>query len=392
MQHQTQIFPDYGLDRFGLAGTDREAPDDWAVSGLREFGAYSPVLGLLDDPGLLLEVDDSDTDAVFQGVDLVRTRMLELAPEDFRHIALYGRPRIGSVALGDDGQVYQYTEPPGLGWGFFKKLFKRVKKAVKGVVHKIAGAAKKLIKKLPGGKYLLKLYGKVHKIAMKLVRPLTKFVGKYAAKLAPVAALIPGYGPAIAAGLYTAGRIAKIMSATGVVTDKKGKPVFKSAKHAATFKAHLEHAAKQEHEKHEKAKKKKAVIAKKPERIKALKPVRVKVVAERRAAKISKAARPLRVVAKPAAYPQYPQPQYPQYPYQYPYPQYPQYPQPQYPQYQQPQPQYPYQYPSTAQARVAEAKKALPYYKRYPYPVYQPGTLRHLATMLGMVEPLEGGF
>jgi hypothetical protein len=373
-QQQTQIFPDYGLDRFGLAGSDQQSPDDWAVSGLREFGAYSSVLGILDDPGLLLEVDEGDTDAVFQGVDLVRTRMLELAPEDFRHLALYGRPRIGSVALGDDGQVYQYVEPVGLGWGFFKKLFKRVKKAVKGVVHKIAGAAKKLIKKLPGGKYLLKLYGKVHKIAMKLVRPLTKFVGKYAAKLAPVAALIPGYGPAIAAGLYTAGRIAKIMSATGVVTDKKGKPIFKSAKHAAVFKKHLEKAAKQEHEK---AKKKKVVIAKKPERIKALKlkPVRVKIVAERRAAKISKVARPLRVV-KPAAYPQYPQ-------YRYPYPQYPQYPQSQYPQYPQPQyPQYPYQYPypSTAQ-------------KRYPYPVYQPGTLRHLATMLGMtVEPLEGGF
>ena len=51
---------------------------------------------------------------------------------------------------------------------------------------------------------------------MKIVKPLVKFVGKYASKLAPIAALIPGYGPAIAAGLKIAGKVANAMNKYGV--------------------------------------------------------------------------------------------------------------------------------------------------------------------------------
>jgi hypothetical protein len=53
---------------------------------------------------------------------------------------------------------------------------------------------------------------------MKVVKPLMKFVGKWASKLAPIAAMIPGYGTAIAAGLAAAGKVAKLMTKFGVAT------------------------------------------------------------------------------------------------------------------------------------------------------------------------------
>jgi hypothetical protein len=240
-------YPDYGLDRFGLAGTDAAEPLEFAGNyAPSEFGAYSPVWGLhnIYDDTVLAEVDDDDTDAMsYDGSPLVRTRILEMDPRDYAMFQATGSPRMGAVALADDGTVYQWTQE-GLGRGFFKKLFKRIKGAVKKVAKKVSGIAKKIIKKLPGGKYLLKIYGKIRAVAMKLVKPLMKFVGKYAKKLAPIAALIPGYGPAIAAALYTAGKIATVMQATGVMTDKKtGRPKFKSPQHLVAFKKTLEKEA-----------------------------------------------------------------------------------------------------------------------------------------------------
>lgn len=250
-QARTQ-YPDYGLAAYGLAGTDGEEPIEFATYGFKEFGAYSPILGIYsnDSDRLMFEVDDSDTDAYTRdGEPLVRTKMLELSPEDWQHFRATGQPRPNSVALGDDGTVYQYQVPEGMGWGFFKKLFKKIKKGVGKVIKKVKGVAKKIIKALPGGKYLLKIYGKIRAVAMKLVRPLMKFVGKYAAKLAPIAALIPGYGTAIAAALYTAGKIAKIMTKMDVVLNPKtGTPKFKSPAHGRKFqhilKLHAEHAKK----------------------------------------------------------------------------------------------------------------------------------------------------
>jgi len=230
-----RAFPDYGLERYGLAGDDE--PADMAIHGdVYGFGAYVPEMGLIGHGmGLLMEVDQEDQ---IRGTDLVRTKILEMSPTDWREVLTTGRPRLGAVALADDGSIYQYQYAEGLG-GFFKKLFKRIKKGFK----KVAGFAKSLIKKLPGGKYLIKIYDRVHAIAMKIVKPLVKFVGKYAAKLAPIAAFIPGFGPAVAGGLLIAGRIAKVMQETGVFQDKKGKPVFKSGAQAIAFKKALHREA-----------------------------------------------------------------------------------------------------------------------------------------------------
>jgi hypothetical protein len=230
-----RAFPDYGLERYGLAGDDE--PADMAIHGdVYGFGAYVPEMGLIGHGmGLLMEVDQEDQ---IRGTDLVRTKILEMSPTDWREVLTTGRPRLGAVALADDGSIYQYQYAEGLG-GWFKKLFKKIKKGFK----KVAGFAKSLIKKLPGGKYLIKIYDRVHAIAMKIVKPLVKIVGKYAAKLAPIAAFIPGWGPAIAGGLLMAGKIAKVMQATGVFQDRKGKPVFKSGAQAVAFKKALHHEA-----------------------------------------------------------------------------------------------------------------------------------------------------
>ena len=236
---------DYGLETVGLAGTDDSEPADWGVHVVSGYGAYVPMMGVIDgdDRPLLMEVDQDDEIDTQYG-KLVRTKMMEMAPADYNHVKMYGCPRMGAVALGDDGEVYQYQPmDDGTMGGFFKRLFKRVKKGVKRIgrgvkkgLKAIHRGAKALIKKLPGGKYLLKIAGKIHRTAMKLVKPLARFVGKYAKKLAPIAALIPGYGPAIAAGLATAGKIANLVKKYHVKISKKtGKPSFKSGKQAKAF-------------------------------------------------------------------------------------------------------------------------------------------------------------
>ena len=224
------------LEDYGLAGLDGEEPDNWNDTIVSGFGAYVGEYGFAENPGLLAEVDVITADG------LALTPVLELSLGDYQYLTEHGTPYMGMLAFGEEGSTYYWAPSRGLG-GFFKKLFKGAKKLVKRVVKK----AKKLVKKLPGGKYLVKLHDKVTAFSRKLVKPLAKFVGKYAAKLAPIAALIPGYGTAIAAALYTGGKIANLYNKFDVRTDKKTKqPVFKSPAQAKAFKAALKQAAEQQ--------------------------------------------------------------------------------------------------------------------------------------------------
>lgn len=248
-------YEDHGLQNYGLASTDNAEPLDWSKYGLSEFGAYiDQPLGMIDGEqiGLAMEYDEDDYVHGPRGA-LVRTKMLEMSPTDIAHCRRWGKPRLEAVAIADDGDIYSWTETPGYG-GFFKKLVKRVKKRVKKVVKgvkKVAGkvksgikkASRRMIKALPGGKYLLKVYDKVKKVGMKLVKPLLKYVGPIAKKIAPIAALIPGYGPAIAAGLYKVGKMSDVIKKYKVKIDKAGRPIFKSGKQAAAVKKELEKAA-----------------------------------------------------------------------------------------------------------------------------------------------------
>jgi len=222
-------FADYGLENFGLAGTDGAEPEDMSryISG---FGCYAGQYGVLEPTcGVLAEVDTT--------VDgFAQTPILEVGLNGWYGLAANNwQPYDGLMAFGDDGSVYQYQDT-GLGAGFFKKIFKGAFKLAK----KVHGVAKKIIKKLPGGKYLVKLGEKMHKLTMKMVKPLMKIVGPLAKKLAPVAALIPGYGPLIAVGLKSAGTINELMNKHGVSQDPKtNKLKFKSGQQAKAFKQEL---------------------------------------------------------------------------------------------------------------------------------------------------------
>lgn len=248
-QETMENFPDYGLANYGLAGTDSAEPIDWSRTVIKDFGCYSNSLGMVSDAsGYLMEYDEDDVIPNSNG--LVVTKALELAPNEYQYFQANGNFRPGTVALSDDGDVYAW-EPTPVGLGFFRKIFrrakKRIKKFAKRAIKMVGGISKKLVKALPGGKYLLKIYGKVKKIAKKIVKPLAKYLGPLAKKLAPIAALIPGYGPAIAAGLYKTGQIAKVISKAGVAISKKtGAPKFKSGSQASYFKKLLAQAAKKQ--------------------------------------------------------------------------------------------------------------------------------------------------
>jgi hypothetical protein len=213
-----------------------EEPAEWSQYGLNDWGwirsqdgtplSAVGLYGYTDGSqlnGLMAEVDTNDTwepASTTNPTGTYRTPMLELSIDDYDYLQKHGTPYSGMLALGDTGETYVYD---GLS-GWFKKIFKKVKKGVKKVAGKIKKGIKKLLKKTKIGRWLIKVGGKLKKIAMKVVRPLVKYVGKYAAKLAPIAAIIPGYGTAIAAALAAAGKVAQLMQKYGVVTvGKKGK-------------------------------------------------------------------------------------------------------------------------------------------------------------------------
>jgi hypothetical protein len=186
---------------------------DFRQYGITDFGIYADSLGMLGGLGLAAEVSVDEQGRAW-------TPAIEVAPTDYEYLSAVGAPYHGMYGMGDDGETYAYDG----NLGFFKKLFRRVKKRIKKGISRVKNLGKRLLKKLPGGKYLLKLGKRVWRIAKKIVKPLAKIVGPIAAKLAPVAALIPGYGPAIAAALHTTGKIAKTMTKFGakLATPKGG--------------------------------------------------------------------------------------------------------------------------------------------------------------------------
>ena len=217
---------------FGASESPRE-PEPWESVGLADWGYLAGQMGIISGD----EIEQVPVEVIPDRDGLARTPMLELSPEDFKHMKVWKQPYEGMLALGDDGTPYQYTSYEGadeepydgmLGRrrrrrGFFKRLFRRVAKGIRKVAKKIKKGIRKVISKIPGGKFILKIADKIHKVAMKIVKPLMKFVGKYASKLAPFAAMIPGFGPAIAAGLHVAGKVAQVYNKFSKVVKIVGK-------------------------------------------------------------------------------------------------------------------------------------------------------------------------
>lgn len=244
-----------GWAGLGLADTDDTGIPhlDWSKHVISGFGAYVPELGVYEGTSLPpVEVTDEDIQTSGFGGGF-RTPVLEVDPQAFRALQKNGELPHGSLALGDDGTIYQYDGMDG----FFKKLFKKVKKGIKKIRGKIRKGIRKLLKRTKFGRIILKVRDKVVGTMMKIVKPLTKFVGKWAGKLAPIAAIIPGYGTAIAGALAAAGKIANVMNKYGGVIrdvvspgdDKGGKEVkhkklfFKTPAHEKAFHASLKKEA-----------------------------------------------------------------------------------------------------------------------------------------------------
>jgi hypothetical protein len=250
---------DGDVQELGFAGLglsedgDGQPLADWSQHIVKGFGAYHPEMGFLTGPGLPpVEVTDEDIQTSGLGGGF-RTPMLEVLPADYNHFKLHGVLPDDALALGDDGTIYQYS---GLD-GFFKKLFKRVRKGIKKIRGKIRKGIRKLLKRTKFGRIILKVRDKVVGVMMKIVKPLMKVVGKWAGKLAPIAAMIPGWGTVISAGLTIAGKVAKTFNKVNAVMkdvvspDGKGgeikhkKIFFKTPAHEAKFKQLLEQEAKE---------------------------------------------------------------------------------------------------------------------------------------------------
>lgn len=228
------------LSDFGLCGMDGQIPEDMIQE--MGFGAYVEPLGILGGGACMAEVE-ADTPEGY-----AMTPLMEVGLLDYAYLQENGRPYDGMGAEDPDGNYYRWTTTTdGLGRrrSFFRRIFKRVRKGIRKIGRKIKKGARWLLKKIPGGKYLLRFGRKLKKIAMKMVKPLAKLVGKAAPFLSKIAAFVPGYGPAIAAGLHTAGKIAKVMNKVGVKR-KGNKLSFKSGQQMKAFKSEMRKAARAE--------------------------------------------------------------------------------------------------------------------------------------------------
>jgi hypothetical protein len=271
MEPNYNSFPDYSdqIDGFGSVPIDASgtpnyrAIPDFQMYGIAGFGMYNEEMGYTTGdnvPHITAEVDQDD---MIGNTGLVRTKHFEMDPDDYGHMIKNGVPRIGAMALADDGDIYAWQPGyQGLG-GFFKRLAKRVKRRVKKVAKGIARGVKRRVKrrikrlrtvgrgikrfaKRVGKTKVFRLGKRVLKTAMKYVKPILKrYGGKIMRAVAPIAAMIPGAGPFISTALIVGGRAYDIARKAKVIFDKFGKPIFKSIKQAKDFKGLLKNAARQ---------------------------------------------------------------------------------------------------------------------------------------------------
>jgi hypothetical protein len=216
----------YDLLNLEGCGIDGDGDDlaPWDQHVLTGFGNRVHDLGAILDPSIQIEMHPDDD----LGDGTYRTPMLELSPTDYEYVQTVGFGYPGMMAVSDIGAVYEY-QPSGDGalGGWFKRIRKGIKKLAKKAVKGVRKKVRKVMAKTKIGRALIKIGDKVMNVAMKIVKPLAKVVGKWATRLAPIAALIPGVGPAIAGAMLAAGGIAKVINKYGgiiedvVVMDQK---------------------------------------------------------------------------------------------------------------------------------------------------------------------------
>jgi hypothetical protein len=199
----------YYWDERPLHAPGGENPLPFDVYGLAGFGSYADTMGYVGDGrGYLIEVDEDNA----VGGGYVRTPLLEMAPGPYELLNRHNIVLDGTMALGDDGSVYEYD---GLN-GFFKKVWGKIKGGVKKVGRKIIGGVQKVLGKTKFGRAIIRLKNRILTVGLKIVKPILKVVGKWAPRLAPIAGMIPGVGPVIAGYLVAAGTAAKLADKWGV--------------------------------------------------------------------------------------------------------------------------------------------------------------------------------
>lgn len=170
------------------------------------FGRYIGAMGMLEPSNLPVAVDEFDN----LGGGIVRTPMMELAPYDYKYVEKMGVPYDGMKAVSDMGDLYEWSTMDGL-FSRIKRGFRKVRKKIRRGRRKL----RKIMAKTKFGRVLIKIGGKIKKIALKVVLPLAKVVGKWAPRLAPIAALIPGVGPIISGAMLAAGTAGKLIDKYG---------------------------------------------------------------------------------------------------------------------------------------------------------------------------------
>lgn len=207
-----------GCDSYEVHGAPMRSWDEAVLPG---FGSYINQFGYMGNvEHIQVEVlpEDFGSDGTYI------TPMMELSPDDYKYMEAVNYPYVGMRAISDLGDLYEYTEaPPELGGRlkrFFKKIGRGIKKGVKKVGSGIKKGFKSLMHKTKFGKAILKIGKKIIEVSKKVIMKLAKVVGKWATRLAPLAAMIPGYGPAIAGALLAAGAIAKVIVKVGGTVKK----------------------------------------------------------------------------------------------------------------------------------------------------------------------------
>jgi hypothetical protein len=221
---------------------DNRVLADFTTDGILGFGCYSGIMGITTGdktPYIMAEYDESD---MLGDTGLVRTKHFEMAPDDYAVLMRQGVPNVGTLAMSDDGDIYQWeAHPEGIG-GWFKKLarrvkkgFRRIKKGVKKGIRWVGKKVKKFIRKTRFGRILWKVGSKIWNTAMKVVKPLMRYLGPIAKRIAPIAAFVPGIGPAVSGALMLTGKVADIAKKVGISFDRKGKPQPKNKEQARRF-------------------------------------------------------------------------------------------------------------------------------------------------------------
>jgi hypothetical protein len=151
--------------------------------------------------------------------------ILALSPSDYEYVSYVGCPYPGMLAQGNTGYIYEWTpaaQAERLGYkpgDFFRAIGRGLKRLGKAIVNVVKWAWDKIetvFEATKFGRWILRIKDRVLEFATNIVTPFARIVGKWAPALAPLTALIPGIGPAIAAYVMSAGAAAKAYLKYGV--------------------------------------------------------------------------------------------------------------------------------------------------------------------------------